>query len=92
MKFDCKKTEDCFADSCTYEYALPISAAELASRLEGWEKRENTRLRRPVFVADRDGVNLKGVLAAHTVRASFPNSRRESEKFAFEAWLEEQNV
>ena len=60
MKFTCKKTENCFADSQTYEYVLPVSGEALLGRLAGWETRRNEKLRRPTFSADRGGVNVKG--------------------------------
>lgn len=89
MIFTSKKTENCFADSQTYEYALPVSGEEFRALLPAdWAIRLNTKLRRPVFVAERDGVNIKGVLALSTIRVSFPDERWESEKRAFEEWLE----
>lgn len=87
MKFLWTKTENCFSDSQTYEYRLPINGEAFCALLDGWELRQNRRLRRPVFMADKDGVNLKGVLSYYTVRASFPTERWEAEKEAFEAWL-----
>lgn len=91
MKFSCVKTENCFADSQTYEYTLPLSGEEFSSLLTGWDLRRNMKLRRPVFTADRDGVNVKGVLEYKTVKASFPASGWEAEKARFESWLEELN-
>lgn len=87
MRFECKKTENCFADSQTYEYRLPTDGESFASRLSDWETRRNMKLRRPVFVADRAGVNIKGVLASDTIKVSFPAQSSETDKAAFEAWL-----
>ncbi|MGI6151769.1 MAG: hypothetical protein ACOYIR_07450 [Christensenellales bacterium] len=87
MKFECVKTENCFAGSQTYEYRLPITGEEFSRLLSGWEVRVNARLRRPVFLADRNGVNVKGLLAHNVIKASFPEDRWEEEKAAFEEWL-----
>jgi len=87
MKFECKKTENCFADAQTYEYRLPISGEAFSRFLSGWEVRVNAKLRRPVFLADKNGVHVKGLLAHNVIRASFPQSRWEAEKAAFETWL-----
>ena len=78
MKFECKKTENCFADSQTYEYRLPTDGESFASRLSGWEMRRNMKLRRPVFVADRAG----DTVAVGDILFSY-----ETDKAAFEAWL-----
>lgn len=88
MKFDCVKTENCFADSRTYEYTLPVTGEELFPRLAGWEARKNLKLRRPVLAAERNGVRLKGVLEYRTLRVSFPTEGWETEKAEFEKWLE----
>jgi hypothetical protein len=92
MNFECKKTEDCFANSRTYEYRLPITAQEFSVLLKDWSVRVNSKLRRPVFVAERDGLNVKGILLGNTIRASFPQERWETEKASFEHFLEETNV
>ena len=94
MQFDCKKTENCFAHSFTFEYRLPITALMLSKRLEGWAVTENHSYRRAIVTADRDGVNLKGILNGKLVRVSFPEKSWEMDKAAFESWLlneEEQN-
>jgi len=87
MKFDVKKTENCFADAKTYEYRLPINGRGFIAFLEGWEVTENHKYRRPLFSAGKDGVNAKGILEAHTIRVNYPENRWESEKAAFENWL-----
>lgn len=92
MNFTCKKTENCFADSQTYEYVLPITGEELLYMMALWETRRNDKLRRPTFAADRDGVNLKGALAGNIARVSYPTERWEAEKAKFEDWLRAQNV
>lgn len=40
MNFEVKKTENCFADSQTYEYRLPMTSQEFLSLLDGsWQTR-----------------------------------------------------
>ncbi len=92
MEYLCKKIENCFAGSQTYEYKLTVPGQALCARLSGWELRVNDGLRRPAFSADRDGVNVKGVLSGETVRVSYPQERWEREKKDFESWLEELDV
>lgn len=90
MKYECKKVDNCFAGSQTWEYGLPIDAESFSALLpEGWSLRRNTRLRRPVFVAEREGLNVKGVLDSKFIRVSFPDNNWEEEKNDFEAWLKE---
>ncbi|MDO4566548.1 MAG: hypothetical protein Q4B42_04385 [Oscillospiraceae bacterium] len=93
MKCECKKTENCFADSQSYEYRLPLSIEELSALLpEDWSQRRNLKLRRPVLIAERGGVQLKGVLESCIIKASFPEADWCAEKARFEAWLEETDV
>ena len=87
MEFTCKKTENCFSDSQTFEYDLPVTGRELLPLLDGWESRTNERLRRPAFSADRDGVNIKGILVFDVVKVSYPDGGWEAEKERFERWL-----
>ena len=87
MNFSVKKTENCFADAQTYEYRLPINGRSFASFLEGWEVKEIHKYRRPLFIADKDGINVKGILEAYVIRASYPENRWEAEKASFENWL-----
>ena len=87
MRFEVMKTENCFADSQTYEYRLPIDGQSFAALLTDWDVKENHAFRRPLFTADKNGVNIKGILRADIVKASFPEARWEAEKEAFEAWL-----
>lgn len=87
MKFECRKTENCFADAQTYEYRLPVSGEAFSHFLSGWEVRVNQKLRRPVFLAEKGGVHVKGLLSHNVVKASFPEDRWEAEKAAFEQWL-----
>ncbi|MCI9486439.1 MAG: hypothetical protein HFI64_05550 [Lachnospiraceae bacterium] len=88
MKFRYKKTENCFAGARTYEYELPVTGEELLSFLEGWERRENHKFRRPVFSAKRDGLEIKGILAAHIVKVNYTEAGWEREKEELERWLE----
>lgn len=88
MNFDCKKTENCFVDSQTYEYLLPVIAEKFLECLdETWEKRCNQKLRRPVFIAERDGTRIKGILAGNVIRVSFLNDSWEILKNNFEEWM-----
>lgn len=89
MKFRCKKTENCFAGAKTYEYELPVTGQELASRLDGWDVKENHRFRRPVFSARKGELEIKGILAARVVKVNYTEENWEKEKEALERWLEE---
>lgn len=89
MDFECKKTENCFADSQTYEYRLPVTAETFLHMLDAsWQTRCNFRLRRPVFLAERDGVRIKGILAGTVIRVSFPDAAWEIHKKKFEEGIE----
>ena len=90
MRYEVKKTENCFVDSQTYEYKLPLDGQSFAALLSGWEVRENHKYRRPLFTADKDGVNIKGVLKAGVIKVSFPENGWEAEKADFESWLSSQ--
>ena len=88
MKFERKKVENCFADSKTYEYRLPLPGKELAEALPAeWEVRRNEKLRRPVFIATKEGIHLKGLLAGCAVRASFLEAEWEERQKEFEDWI-----
>lgn len=88
MKFQVKKVENCFADSETYEYLLPVSGDFMRSQLNGWEIRINEKLRRPVIIAQCGRVILKCTEAGNTFRVSFPGSDSIAEKEKFERFLE----
>ena len=87
MRFDVRKAENCFAESQSYEYRLPLDGQSFSSLLEGWEVRENHKFRRPLFIADKGGINVKGILKANVIKASFPEARWQEEKESFERWL-----
>jgi hypothetical protein len=90
INLKCKKTENCFADSQTYEYRLPVTVPDFLNFLvldKNWEIRRNDRLRRPVFIAEQNGIHIKGILAGTTIRVSFPEKSQEQEKEKFENWL-----
>ena len=89
MKFRCKKTENCFAGAQTYEYELPITGQELTALLGGWDITENHRFRRPVFSARREGLEIKGILAARVVKVNYSRENWEEEKRGLEQWMEE---
>ena len=81
------KVENCFAESQTYEYVLTVTGGEFLEGLKDWSVRFNRKLRRPVGIAERDGVVLKTVLAGSTVRASFPDGCWQEKKREFEEYL-----
>ena len=90
MNYTCKKIENCFADSKTWEYVLPITAETFLQLLDGsWQKRCNRKLRRPVFIAEGEGnrIRIKGILAGTTIRVSFHNDDWERLKKQFELFL-----
>jgi len=88
MQFDVVKVENCFAESRSFEYRLPIDGQGFSALLVGWEVKENHKFRRPLFTADKDGVNVKGILKANVIKVSFPENRWDTEKTVFEHWLE----
>ena len=88
MKFQVKKIENCFADSETYEYLLPVTGEAFLSFLQGWEVRVNRKLRRPVGIACREAVTIKCTLAGSAFRVSFPQNNWAAEKLEFEQFLE----
>jgi len=87
MEFEVKKAENCFADSQSYEYRLPIDGQSFIALLNNWEVMQNHKYRRPMFIADKDGINIKGILNADTIKVSFPQNSWETEKASFENWL-----
>ena len=87
MLFEVKKTDNCFSNSFTFEYRLPVCGQDFSAQLCGWEVKENHKYRRPLFSADKGGVNVKGILKANVIKASFPQDRWENEKADFERWL-----
>lgn len=89
MTIECKKTENCFTDSQTYEYRLPVTGEEFLNVLDSsWQTRCNRKLRRPVFLAEREEIRIKGILAANVIRVSFPNDAWEMHKKHFEEELQ----
>jgi hypothetical protein len=92
MEFECRKTENCFSDSQTWEYRLQETAEDFEKRLEGWKVEENRRFRRPMMTAERGEVKLKGILASGVIRVSFPDTAWQKEKAAFEEWLGEERA
>ncbi len=88
MEFDVRKTENCFVNSETYEYSLPIRAEEFLKLIEDdYNVRLNTRLRRPVFIAESEDIKIKAVLKSQKIRVSFDEARWEELKEQFEAFL-----
>lgn len=82
------KIENCFADSETYEYLLPVSGEEMLQNLSDWEIRTNEKLRRPVVIAQKDQVIIKCMKEGHSFRVSFPQRTWAIEKYRFEQFLE----
>lgn len=88
MKFESKKTENCFAGSLTYEYLIPVSGEAFAALLPPeWKIRRNEKLRRPVFIAESGGVVIKGALGGSVLRVSYQEGSFEQTKSEFEAFL-----
>lgn len=88
MNFKCQKTENCFSDSQTYEYGLPITAEAFMQLLDdSWQIRCNYKLRRPVFLAENHSIKIKGILAGTVIRVSFPNSDPERFQTEFDQFL-----
>ena len=88
MEFEVRKTENCFVNSETYEYSLPIGAEEFLKLIEDdYNVRLNTRLRRPVFIAESEEIKIKAVLKSQKIRVSFDEARWEELKEQFEAFL-----
>lgn len=88
MNFEVKKIENCFSDSKTFEYTLPIDGNSMLENLTDWQIRKNEKLRRPVAVAQRENVIIKFVLADKHFRVSFPDNQWQAEKEKFELFLE----
>lgn len=87
MNFECVKTKNCFANSQTYEYKLPVKALDFLEYIPDWEIRKNEKLRRPVFIADKSDINIKGILESSTIKVSFPEISWEEDKLKFDEWL-----
>ena len=84
------KTENCFSDSQTYEYRLPITVGAFIAYLdETWQVRRNEKLRRPVLMAEKDGIRIRGILAQNDLRVSYPDESWETRKSDFEKWMEQ---
>lgn len=90
MIFKCKKVENCFAQARTYEYELPVTGKQLIFMLEGFTVKENHKLRRPVFSAIKNQVEIKGILSSNIVKINYTAAGWEGEKIQMEKWLEEQ--
>ena len=88
MKFEIRKIENCFADSKSFEYTLPINGRKMLELCSDWDSRLNEKLRRPVAVLQRDGLIMKFVISDNHYRLSFPQDRWQEEKLKFEQYLE----
>lgn len=88
MEFEVKKTENCFVNTETYEYSLPITAEDFLKLIEDdYNVRLNMKLRRPVFIAESEDIKIKAVLKSQKIRVSFNEERWEELKEEFEAFL-----
>lgn len=92
-----RKIENCFADSRTYEYRLPMTVSEFSRLLSeeegdawtaGWKMRCNQKIRRPVFLAEKGRLQMKGILAGDLLRIGFPEEGWEQAKEEWEAFAE----
>lgn len=89
MKFEVKKTENCFSDTQTYEYRFPINNQELLRFLNLFSIKKYETLRRPTFFAtDSCGVQIKGILKDNICKVSFPDAAWEVSKIEFEEFID----
>jgi hypothetical protein len=88
VQFECTKAEDCFADSSTYKYKIPLTGEGLLPLLAGYAVRKNKGLRRPVFVAEKGDVKIKGVLSDSFIMVSFGGDAY-LVKADFDRWMED---
>jgi len=88
--FECKKAENCFSESQTYEYRLPCSMGEQFLNGLGAAGALTCRrqIRRPFFTLDLPGnTHVKGVIGDDLIKASFPSEGFEECKARFEELL-----
>lgn len=88
MKYEIRKIDNCFAQSHSFEYTLPITGEQMLAYLPEWSVRLNQKLRRPVGIAEKQGVIIKFILAGCQFRVSYPESSWQEEKHKFETFLE----
>lgn len=92
MKYEVKKTENCFSDTQTYEYRFPIDNQELLQYLKLFSIKKYETLRRPTFLAtDAGGIQIKGILKDNICKVSFPDVTWEVSKIEFEGFIESLN-
>ena len=87
MNFKVIKTENCFADSETYEYILPVTGEKMLPYLENWDIRINRKLRRPTVIAQKGHIIIKCTLEGTVFRVSYPNDFLREHKTKFEQIL-----
>lgn len=88
MNFEVWKKENCFADSQTYEYRLPIENREFLPHLVSFSVKISEKLRRPAFFAiDLRGIQVKGILIDRIIIVSFPDANWEVLKMEFEQFI-----
>ncbi len=88
MEFEVRKTENCFVNTETYEYSVPITAEDFLKLIEDdYNVRLNTKLRRPVFIAESEDIKIKAVLKSQKIRVSFNEECWKELKEEFEAFL-----
>ncbi len=86
ITFETKKAENCFANAQTWEYRLSCQNDQLLHQLEKLGTLScKMNLRRPIFMLHmEDGTRVKGTLAGHLMRASFPTEQWQAAKERFE--------
>ena len=85
---ECKKINNCFKDSQTFAYRLPITSRDLGEDfLRDGEFEINNQFRRPVFNAIMGTTRIKGILDESIIKVSFQNENWQLQKIAFEEWL-----
>lgn len=86
-KWNCRKVENCFADTQTYAYFLsfPITEDILEREGEKGKLRIKKNFRRPCYFFDlENGIRMKGLLNDTQMKVSFPNEGWEAAKTEFE--------
>jgi len=89
--FECKKAENCFSESQTYEYRLACSMGErfLNGLVEAGVLTCRRQIRHPFFTLDLpDHTHVKGVIGDELVKTSFPSEDFGACKARFEKLLE----
>lgn len=87
---ECKKINNCFKDSQTFAYRLPITSKELSEAfLQEGEIKINNQFRRPIFNAVIGTTRIKGILDESIIKVSFLDEHWQVQKNVFEEWLKQ---